>query len=597
MLYGLTCGTLVASFTFTTAFISCDGNPIKQSFCGSWLDYDEDGLLDLCISHRISHLVGKIILYHNEGNDQFIDVTAAAGLSNLGNSVLAMTTFDMNNDGWEDIYVGQDYQAGNLMLKNNGDGTFENISMSSNSNIQNNTMTTTIGDYNGDGWMDIYVTNTSEGNSLLENQGDETFIEKAINMGVAINQFCWGGVFLDADNDMDLDLHVSSTSKSYMFENPGDGSPFMDATDNWGLANDANYSVGSAIGDYDGNGNVDFAENNRSANLHSFWQNNFTGNNYIIIDLQGITSNSMAVGAVIDVFSGGIHQIRRVGCGEGFSSQNSYSQFFGLSSNLIIDEIFIKWPNGQDSIIYNVNANQRIIIIEENVDVIDCTDILACNYNPDATIENGSCIYSDPYFDCSGNCLNDMDQDGVCDELEIPGCIDFMACNYDSLATDDNGSCTYSELYYDCFGNCLNDIDQDGVCDELEILGCMDTEANNYDPLATDDDGSCDYSPLENSNDILVEEEMITWINEPISRNFLSLFPNPITQSAIIEMGDIKGQFQLDIIDIQGRIVRTENPIISDSKLVIERGNLNVGAYLLRIISNEETHEISFVVK
>jgi len=156
------------NLNFVDITLTCGFNdPVKQSFCGSWLDYDEDGLLDLCISHRISHLVGNITLYRNLGNDQFQDVTSSAGLNDLGNSVLAMTTFDMNNDGFEDIYVGQDFQAGNLMLKNNGDGTFDNISMSSGSNIQNNTMTTTIGDYNGDGWMDIYLTNTAEGNYLL----------------------------------------------------------------------------------------------------------------------------------------------------------------------------------------------------------------------------------------------------------------------------------------------------------------------------------------------------------------------------------------------------------------------------------------------
>ncbi len=470
-------------------------DPLKQSFCGSWLDYDEDGLLDLCISHRISHLVGNITLYRNLGNDQFQDVTALAGLSNLGNSVLAMATFDMNNDGWEDIYVGQDYQAGNLMLKNNGDGTFDNISVSSNSNIQNNTMTTTIGDYNGDGWMDIYLTNTSEGNSFLENQGDETFIEKAGILGVIINEFCWGAVFLDADNDMDLDLHISSTNQSFMFENPNDGLPFIEVTDSWGFENDANYSVGSAAGDYNGDGRVDFAENNSWPSLPAFWQNNFTENNYIIIDLQGTVSNSMAVGAVIDVFAGGIHQIRRVGCGEGFSSQNAYSQFFGLAENTLIDEINIKWPNGLESTLTDINANQRITIIE-NVPGAGCTDPQACNYDPAATINDGSCVYAEPFYDCAGNCINDTDSDGVCDELEILGCMDAQACNYDAEATDNDGSCTYAELYYDCSGNCLNDADLDGVCDELEITGCTESEACNFDPLATDNDGSCIFPEL-----------------------------------------------------------------------------------------------------
>ena len=77
--------------------------------------------------------------------------------------------------------------------------------------------------------------------------------------------------------------------------------------------------------------------------------------------------------------------------------------------------------------------------------------------------------YAEPFYDCDGNCLNDADSDGVCDELEVLGCDDPIACNFNSSATDNDGSCTYAEPFYDCDGNCLNDADSDGVCDELEI--------------------------------------------------------------------------------------------------------------------------------
>ena len=96
-------------------------------------------------------------------------------------------------------------------------------------------------------------------------------------------------------------------------------------------------------------------------------------------------------------------------------------------------------------------------------------------------------------MNCFNECLNDLDQDGICDEEE-QGCTDATACNYDSFAAVDDGSCTYpAETYLDCDGNCLNDTDQDGVCDELEILGCTDPSACGYDEQATDDDGSCLY--------------------------------------------------------------------------------------------------------
>ena len=123
-----------------------------------------------------------------------------------------------------------------------------------------------------------------------------------------------------------------------------------------------------------------------------------------------------------------------------------------------------------------------------------CTDSNACNYNPEATDEDGSCTYADEGYDCDGNCLVDTDGDGVCDPFEIEGCQDDTACNYNPEATDEDGSCTYADEGYDCDGNCLVDTDGDGVCDPFEIEGCQDDTACNYNPEATEEDGSCTYA-------------------------------------------------------------------------------------------------------
>ena len=80
-----------------------------------------------------------------------------------------------------------------------------------------------------------------------------------------------------------------------------------------------------------------------------------------------------------------------------------------------------------------------------------------------------------------------------CESSEVFGCTDASACNYDANATDDDGSCTLADVNYDCDGTCLNDSDSDGVCDELEVSGCTDASANNFNAEATDDDESCDY--------------------------------------------------------------------------------------------------------
>ena len=157
---------------------------------------------------------------------------------------------------------------------------------------------------------------------------------------------------------------------------------------------------------------------------------------------------------------------------------------------------------------------------------------MACNYDDTATIDDGSCqdpldIYGNPNVDCDGNCLNDSDGDGICNEDEIPGCFDVNACHYDSSATDfdvtlcdyscygctdevacnyddtatiDDGSCLdpvdlYDIPNVDCDGCCFNDADNDGICDENEVWGCVSLWACNYDSLVTEPDISlCDFS-------------------------------------------------------------------------------------------------------
>ena len=105
-------------------------------------------------------------------------------------------------------------------------------------------------------------------------------------------------------------------------------------------------------------------------------------------------------------------------------------------------------------------------------EVTGCTNPNACNYNPEATEENGSCTYPEFGYACDGTCLEDTDSDGICDASEIAGCTDPTACNYSSSATDNDGSCTYEDDVYDCDGNCIDDADGDGICDALEIPGC-----------------------------------------------------------------------------------------------------------------------------
>ena len=124
-----------------------------------------------------------------------------------------------------------------------------------------------------------------------------------------------------------------------------------------------------------------------------------------------------------------------------------------------------------------------------------CMEASACNFDPNASLNlTLSCVFPETNYDCAGNCLNDTDIDGVCDELEIPGCMDMDACNFSATATDNDDSCIYpTSEYVDCSGACLVDEDEDGVCDPLEVYGCDIESACNYDNLATENDGSCEF--------------------------------------------------------------------------------------------------------
>ena len=146
-----------------------------------------------------------------------------------------------------------------------------------------------------------------------------------------------------------------------------------------------------------------------------------------------------------------------------------------------------------------------------------CTDANACNYDETATIENGSCVYPEIGYDCDGNCLFDADGDGVCDEFEVEGCTSNCACNFDPTATDDDDSCVFEG----CNG-CVYDIamnyDPTAVFDDGSCIfqGCMDETYSNYDPNATfegEDDCSNEPSNADFNNDGIVQlADLLTFL-------------------------------------------------------------------------------------
>ena len=342
------------------------------STAAAWADYDNDGYIDLYVCVRDE--LNPNILYRNQGDGTFIDFTEIAGVAdtiggtNIFKIPLAVSFFDYNNDHLQDIYIANDKHNGNTLYKNNGDGTFTDVSDESNTGVYIDGMGVAIGDYDNNGYQDIYTTNTPLGNVLLKNNGDETFTDVSEQLNVTVNKTCWGANFFDFDNDTDLDLFVSSvpgtgyTGENSLFENQNDGT-FQDLALPGINTYDAQ-SHGNVVGDFNNDGFYDIVVINGVPNYSSLWRNSGNANNWVKLELEGVISNRDGIGSRIEVYNGADQFIRSTHCGHSYLSQNSSIQTIGVGVATTIDSIVIHWSSGTTDVMRNVTANRMYKVQE-----------------------------------------------------------------------------------------------------------------------------------------------------------------------------------------------------------------------------------------
>jgi len=405
------------TFTDVTRKAGIYNEQIRWGAGCTFLDYDRDGHLDLFVCNYIKLDPGQTpgpaappecqwkgipvmcgprgltgdtnILFHNNGDGTFTDVSAKSGVLKPGPRYsITAVSYDFDNDGWPDIYVAVDSQP-SILFRNNHDGTFTDVAMIagcaySEDGHEQAGMGVGVGDYDCDGWLDIFKTNFADDTcNLYHNNGDGTFNDVTFSSGIGINNryVAWGCGFVDYDNDgwqdiIQINGHVypqidaHDIGQSYknprlVYKNLRNGQ-FKDVSSSMGPGISERFSSrGAAFGDYDNDGDVDVLVLNLGETPSLLRNDGGNKQNWIKLKLIGTKCNRTAIGTRARVVVGGHAQIDEVHSGSSVMSQSDLRLHFGLGKADVVDLIEIKWPTTQKTEKFtNVRANQIITIRE-----------------------------------------------------------------------------------------------------------------------------------------------------------------------------------------------------------------------------------------
>ena len=394
--------------TFTNQSDQAGVDNDRWGIACTFLDFDLDGDLDLYVVNYLAYnfsmpplmregLVGyssphlfsgtRDVLYQNNSDGTFTDVTDSAGVSNPEEGKgMGVVAGDFDNDGWPDVYVTND-TCRNFLYHNNGNGTFTDLSISAGCAFDENglvkgSMGCDFGDYNNDGWLDIFVVCT-EFNTLYRNNGDGTFANETTVANLAEPTQLLVGyspAFLDYDNDMDLDIFVTNghfqdiieslnavytyAQQDQLYRNNGDET-FSDISFSAGdYFQQRHVGRGLSLADYDNDGDTDlFIVNSNQPSI--LLENRFEHrNNWLRIKLVGTQSNRDGIHARVRLLIGNQQQIGEVKSGSGYASGSDKRILFGLGQHQKVDQVEIRWPNRLTQKLSNVVANQTITIVE-----------------------------------------------------------------------------------------------------------------------------------------------------------------------------------------------------------------------------------------
>jgi len=395
------------------------GDP-RWSAGAAFVDYDNDGKLDLFVSNYVDFDVNHLpefgkdrtcqfkgipvqcgprglsgagdSLYHNNGDGTFTDVSKKAGVSDPdGYYGLGVIASDFDGDGLVDIYVAND-STPNFLYHNNGDGTFKDIGFNSGTAVNENgseqgSMGVTLGDYDHDGKLDLFITNFDDDyNTLYHNDGHGSFTDVSYAAKVAavsLPYVGWGTKFCDYDNDGWVDLFVVNghvypqlptyRQRNLVHHNNRDGTFTEVGAQLCAPFSEKRTGRGAAFGDIDNDGDVDVIINNLDGPPQLLRNDGGNANNSVLIKLIGSKSNRDGIGARVTVVAGDLKQLDEVHSGDSYLSQSDMRLPFGLEKRTKIDLIEVHWPSGVVDKIANVSAN-KILTIKEGQGMTDQKD-------------------------------------------------------------------------------------------------------------------------------------------------------------------------------------------------------------------------------
>lgn len=402
------------TFTDVTAKAGVGGGMYKGkkmwSVAAAWLDYNNDGLLDLFVSNyvawEVNHdpvcMAGKVrsycnptfyepqpnTLYRNNGDGTFTDVSEETGISKYLGKGMGVAIADFDGDGYPDIFVAND-KSPNFLFHNLGGKRFEEVGTTagvaySNDGKAISAMGVDFRDVNNDGRPDIWYTALEkETFPLLLNQGKGAFDDATLRSGVGwqtMKMSGWSNGIFDLDNDGWKDLfvargHVLDNSQEVLgwpypqpnsvLRNLGNGK-FEDVSATAG----ADFQVpavhrGAAFADFDNDGRLDVVVSVLNGQVELFHNVSQNSNHWILLQLHGTKSNRMGIGARIRLTGeGGARQYNHVTTSVGYSSSSDSRVHFGLGKMKTAKEIEILWPSGTRQVLHDVQAD-RVVSVQE----------------------------------------------------------------------------------------------------------------------------------------------------------------------------------------------------------------------------------------